>query len=130
MKECFYKMAKVLIVDDSKIIRKGLRSIMEMLGHEVVAEAINGFDGIEKFKQFKPEIVTMDVTMPEVNGISNGVEAVKYIVQEDENAVVIMVTAHGEESKVMQSIEYGALGYVLKPITGEKIKNALKKVGY
>jgi two-component system chemotaxis response regulator CheY len=123
-------MAKVLIVDDSKIIRKGLRGIMEMLGHEVIAEAVNGFDGIEKFKQFKPEIVTMDVTMPEVNGISNGVEAVKHIIQEDKDAIVIMVTAHGEEAKVMQSIEYGALGYVLKPITGEKIKNALKKVGF
>jgi two-component system chemotaxis response regulator CheY len=123
-------MATVLIVDDAKIIRKGIRNIMENLGHTIIAEADNGFDGIEKYKECQPDIVTMDITMPNVNGIDSGVDAVKHIIDFDEDANIIMVTAHGEQDKVMKSIENGALGYVLKPITGDKLRTAIKKLGF
>jgi len=123
-------MATVLIVDDAKIIRKGLRNIMESLGHTIIAEATNGFDGIEQYKEKKPDIVTMDITMPNVGGIDSGVDAVKHIIDFDEDANIVMITAHGEQDKVMKSIENGALGYVLKPITGDKVRAAIKKLGF
>jgi two-component system chemotaxis response regulator CheY len=103
---------------------------METLNHSIIAEADNGFDGVEKYKLKKPDIVTMDITMPKVNGVDSGVDAVKHIIDFDENAKIIMVTAHGEEDKVMKSIENGALGYVLKPITGNKLKLAIQKLGF
>ena len=116
-------MAKIMIVDDSSIVRKTLKKQIEDLGHEVIAEAENGKDAIKKYMRLKPDLVTMDITMP----VTNGILALQEIRFQDENAKVIMITSHGEESLVMDAVSHGASGYVLKPITKEKLETQLKK---
>lgn len=117
-------MLKVLVVDDSLIIRKKLTKIIEKLGHEVVYGAKNGQEGIDSFMAKKPDLVTMDITMPDMDGIT----AVKNIIKEDAEAKIIMVTSHGQEDMVIKSIQSGAVGYVLKPITEDKLATAIGEV--
>jgi len=117
-------MLKVLVVDDSLIIRKKLTKIIEKLGHEVVYGAKNGQEGIDSFISKKPDLVTMDITMPDMDGIT----AVKKIIEEDSEAKIIMVTSHGQEDMVIKSIQAGAVGYMLKPITEEKLAHTIGEV--
>jgi len=86
-------MLKILVVDDSLIIRKKITKLSAELGHKVVYGAKNGQEAIEKYKELKPDLVTMDITMPDMDGI----EAVKHIINEDSEAKIIMVTSHGQE---------------------------------
>lgn len=120
-------MLNILVVDDSVIIRKNLGTLLKELGHNVVGEAANGYDAIQMYKLKKPQLVTMDITMPGVQGVANGIEALKQIRQFDKDAQIIMITSHGEEELVLDAIEAGAKGYILKPINKEKISNILKK---
>jgi len=121
-------MAKVLIVDDAKIMRISLKKIIENLGHEVIGEAGSGYEAIEQYKSLKPDFVTMDITMPAVEGIADGIEAVKEIMKIDKNAKIIMVTSHGEQDKVIKAIQSGASHYILKPIDANKFKEVLDKI--
>jgi len=123
-------MASVLVVDDSRIIRNGLKNVLEKIGHTVVGEAENGFEAIKLYKELFPDLVTMDITMPSVSGISSGMDAVKHIIEFDEFANIIMITAHGEQQKVMKSIKNGAKGYILKPITRDKVRESIQRVGF
>ena len=123
-------MANVLVVDDAKIIRMKLKALFEELGHTVVGDAANGYEGIEMYKKTKPDLVTMDITMPGEQGIADGIEAVKHIVEFDSNAKVIMVTSHGEQDKVIKAIQSGASNYILKPITKDKLTEVLKKMEF
>ena len=117
----------ILIVDDSVIIRKNLASILKDLGHTVVGEAANGYDAIQMYKMRKPDVVTMDITMPGVQGVVDGIDALKRIKEIDADAQIAMITSHGEEELVLDAIEAGAKGYILKPINKEKIESILKK---
>ena len=117
-------MLKVLIVDDSLIIRKKISKILENLGHEVVFDATNGQEAIDAYKNYKPDLVTMDITMPDMDGIT----AVKHIIKDDKEAKIIMVTSHGQEDMVIKSIQSGAVGYILKPITEEKMAQVIGEV--
>lgn len=117
-------MLKVLIVDDSLIIRKKVSKILENLGHEVVFDATNGQEAIDAYVKYKPDLVTMDITMPDMDGIT----AVKHIMKDDKEAKVIMVTSHGQEDMVIKSIQAGAVGYILKPITDEKLAQVIGEV--
>lgn len=121
-------MANIMIVDDVSIMRFTIKGHLQRLGHNIVAEAANGDEAIKMYTTTKPEIVTMDITMPAVNGIRNGIEALEKIREIDKNAKVIMITSHGEEKLVMEAVTKGAKGYVLKPITEEKLKLAIAKV--
>lgn len=121
-------MANIMIVDDVSIMRFTIKGHLQRLGHNIVAEAANGDEAIKMYTTTKPEIVTMDITMPAVNGIRNGIEALEKIREVDKNAKVIMITSHGEEKLVMEAVTKGAKGYVLKPITEEKLKLAIAKV--
>jgi len=121
-------MLKVMIVDDVLVMRYTIKNILEDLGYNVVAQAENGYDAIEKFKTYKPDIVTMDITMPAVNGVENGVEALKEIKKLNSNASVIMLTSHGEQKLVIDAVTSGAKGYILKPITKEKIEDTFGKI--
>ncbi len=112
-----------MIVDDSKIITRTLSKNFETMGFNVVGIAMNGQDAIEMFKKLKPDLVTMDITMP----VMNGIEALQHIREFDEKARIVMVTSHGEEKLVMDAISFGAKGYILKPITPLKIKQAIQK---
>jgi len=117
-------MLKVLLVDDSLIIRKKIKKIVEALGHEVVFSAKDGQESIDAYKQYKPDLVTMDITMPDMDGIT----AVKHIIKSDKEAKIIMVTSHGQEDMVIKSIQAGAVGYMLKPITEDKMAQAIGEV--
>ncbi|MEA3354474.1 MAG: response regulator [Campylobacterota bacterium] len=117
-------MLNVLIVDDSLIIRKKITKLLEKLGHNVVYGAKNGQEAIDAYSSKKPDLVTMDITMPDMDGIT----AVKHIISNDAEAKVIMVTSHGQEDMVIKSIQAGAVGYMLKPITEEKLAASIGEV--
>jgi len=104
-------MPKVLIVDDTAFMRKLLRNILFSGGFDIAGEAENGKQAVEMYKQLKPDIVTMDIVMPEMNGI----EALKAIKKIDPNARVVMCTAVGQEQMVKAAIKLGAKGYIVNP---------------
>lgn len=117
-------MARILLVDDSKTSRKILRSILEENGHEVIGEAENGEEGIEKYKSLHPDITTMDITMP----VLNGLDALKLIMDFDKSAKVIMITAAGQKSKMVDAIKYGAAEFLAKPFDAAQILEIVSKV--
>lgn len=117
-------MARILIVDDSKTSRKILRSILEEYGHEIIAEAVNGEDGLTKFKETEPEITTMDITMP----IMDGIEALRQIKYYNENAKIIMVTAAGQKTKMMDAIRLGAAEFLAKPYEPDQVIELINKI--
>ncbi len=103
-------MLNILIVDDSILVRNSLEKVFTELGYNVVGKADSGTEAVKIFNELNPDLVTMDITMPGITGV----EALKKIISIDENAKVIMVTSHGEEHLVMESIKIGAKGYTLK----------------
>jgi len=114
----------VMIVDDSLILRKTLNSSFTEMGYNVIAQAKSGREAIELYNKNKPDLVTMDITMP----VMSGIEALKAIMGKYKDAKIVMITSHGEEQLVMNAISSGAKGYVLKPVTKEKLQEAIKKV--
>lgn len=121
-------MANILVVDDVKIMRLTIRKHLESLGHTVVADAENGYEAIQQYKRFKPDLVTMDITMPEIDGIGNGIDALEKIKEFDSDAKVIMLTSHGEQKLVIKAISKGSKGYILKPVTKDKLSDVLEKI--
>ncbi len=117
-------MANILIVDDSRTSRKILRQILEDAGHTVVAEGVNGEDGYLKYKELKPDLVTLDITMPKLDGI----EALQLMKKENGDAKVIMITAAGQKEKMIQAIKYGASEFISKPYEAEDVKQIIDKV--
>jgi len=117
-------MAKVLVVDDSIMIRKLIKTILENENHEVIAEASNGEEAYNLFCQYKPDLVTMDVSMPHTNGIV----AVKKIINNYPDANIIMVSAISQRDMVFEALESGAKHYIIKPITKEKILSVINEV--
>ncbi|MCK5111519.1 MAG: response regulator [Arcobacteraceae bacterium] len=121
-------MANILVVDDAKIMRANIKSMLTHLGHTVAGEAENGYEAIEQYKLFKPDLVTMDITMPNYEGIADGIEAVKHIIEFDSNAKIIMITSHGEQDKVIRAIQNGASNYILKPLQIDKLEEIINKL--
>ncbi|SEG00019.1 two-component system, chemotaxis family, response regulator CheY [Caloramator fervidus] len=117
-------MARVLIVDDAAFMRMMLKDILVKNGYEVVGEAPNGLKAVELYKQERPDVVTMDITMPEMDGI----QAVKEIRAFDPNAKIIMCSAMGQQAMVMEAIKSGAKDFIVKPFQPERVLEALKKV--
>ncbi|MEC9488721.1 MAG: response regulator [Halanaerobium sp.] len=117
-------MARVLVVDDAKFMRVTLKNLLEEGGHEVVGEAANGVEAIEKFQELQPDIVTMDITMPEMDGI----EATKKILRENPQANIIVCSAMGQKAMVVEAIQAGAKDFVVKPIKADKMQGALAKL--
>ena len=116
-------MAKILIVDDSRTSRKILRNIIEEMGMEVIDEAVDGSDGVVKFKKHSPDLVTLDITMPVMDGVS----ALKEIIKINPEAKVIMVTAAGQKCNVVEAIKIGAFEFVTKPFEPDVIKDVFQK---
>lgn len=104
-------MKTVLIVDDGTFMRILIKGMLNKNGYEVIGEAEDGNIAIEKYKQLKPDLVTMDITMPNKDGI----DALKEIIEYDENASVVMVTSMGQDSYIKEAIKQGAKGFVVKP---------------
>ena len=117
-------MKKVLIVDDSLFIRAMIRGILVRNGYEVIVEACDGDDAISKYKEFQPDIVTMDITMP----VMGGLEALKEIVKKDASAKVVMISAMGQESYVREAIVAGAKHFIVKPFNEEHIIRTLNSL--
>lgn len=114
----------VLIVDDSLIAVKKLALMLEGLGHKVVGTAGTGEKAVEAYRACNPDLVTMDITMPDMDGV----EATAKIISEFPMARIIMVTSHGQERMVIDSLDAGAKGYVLKPVRTEKLSDMIDKV--
>ena len=116
-------MTRVLIADDASFMRQMIRDIIEPEGFEVVGEASDGVEVIEKFKDLHPDMVMMDIVMPKRSGI----DSVKRIVAMDPTARVVMCSALGQESLVMEAIEAGAKDFIVKPFKPETVVSTLKK---
>lgn len=117
-------MAKILIVDDSRTSRKMLRNILESNGHEIIDEAVNGQEGVQKFQALKPDVVTLDITMPVVDGV----EALKMIKTLDPESKVVMVTAAGQKNKMIECIKAGANEFLTKPFEQQEIVDVINKM--
>lgn len=117
-------MKKVLIADDASFMRMMLRSILEKHNYVVIGEAVNGADAVEKYIALRPDVVTMDITMPEMSGI----EAVSAIKVFDKDAKIMMVSAMGQQSMVMDAIKNGAIDFIVKPFDEEKIIASISKI--
>ncbi len=115
---------KILIVDDAAFMRMMIKNIVVKSGYEVVGEAENGAVAVELYKKYKPDLVTMDITMPEVDGI----QAVKAIREIDPNANIIMCSAMGQQAMVMDAIQAGAKDFIVKPFQQERILQAIERV--
>lgn len=114
---------KVMIVDDAVFMRMMVKDILEKNGFEVVAEAENGAVAVEQYKATTPDVVTMDITMPEMNGI----DALKEIKKIDPNAKVIMCSAMGQQAMVMDAIKSGAVDFIVKPFNADRVMEAIGK---
>lgn len=117
-------MKKVLIVDDAGFMRMTLKVMLERNGFEVLGEAENGAVAIKKYKELSPDIVTMDITMPEKDGI----EALKEIKKIDPDANIVMITAMGQQTNVKEAIIHGAKGFIIKPFKEDCVVNTLNKL--
>ena len=116
--------ARVLIVDDSRMSRQMLRNILEKDGYRVVMEASNGLEGLQAYMKCKPDLVTLDITMPEMDGL----EALEKILSYDPKANAIMITAAGQQEKLMRALKAGAKYFISKPFNDEEILANIKKV--
>ncbi len=117
-------MKKVLIVDDAAFMRMALRNLLEKNDFEIAGEAENGVVGVREYKELHPDVVTMDITMPEMTGI----EALKEIKAFDPEAKVVMVSALGQESFVREAVLSGAKTFIVKPFKEDHVVTALKKI--
>lgn len=110
-------MARILVADDSLIMRRNLKTMLEQAGHQVIAEAVNGSQAFVEYEKHKPDLVTMDITMPGMNGL----EAIRKISEIDPQARIVVVSALAERDMVLEALECGALNYIIKPIVYEKV---------
>lgn len=114
---------KVLIVDDAAFMRMMIKDILTKNGFEIVAEAGDGAQAIEMYKEHSPDLVTMDITMPEMDGITSLKEIRKF----DPNAKIIMCSAMGQQAMVIDAIQAGAKDFIVKPFQAERVLEAINK---
>ena len=118
-------MAKsILICDDAAFMRMMIKDILVKNGYNIAGEAENGVKAVEKYQETKPDLVLMDITMPEMDGI----QALKKIKEGDPNACVIMCSAMGQQAMVIESIQAGAKDFIVKPFQADRVIEAVKKV--
>lgn len=115
---------RVLVVDDAAFMRMMIKDILRKGGYQVVGEAEDGVRAIEKYRELKPDLVTMDITMPDMDGIT----AVKEIRAADPNAIIIMCSAMGQQAMVIDAIQAGAKDFIVKPFQPDRVLEAIRKV--
>jgi len=118
------KEAKILIVDDAVFMRRMLADILKEGGYDIAAEAANGKEGVDQYSKVKPDLVTMDIIMPEMGGI----DAVKEIIGIDKNAVILMVSAMGQQQLVVEAIQAGAKDFIVKPFESSRVLGAVERL--
>lgn len=116
-------MANIMVVDDAAFMRHIIRNILEEAGHSVISEAENGREAVDKYKKYRPDLVTMDVTMPEMEGV----DALREIRAFDPYAVVIMCTAMGQKPIIIEAIKAGAKDFIVKPLQSLRVLEAVNK---
>ncbi len=115
---------RILVVDDASFMRMMVKEILSKNGYEIAGEAENGQKAIEKYNELNPDLVIMDITMPEVDGI----EAVKRIKAEHPEAKIVMCSAMGQQAMVIEAIQAGAKDFIVKPFQADRVLEAVKKV--
>ena len=115
---------RMLVVDDAPFVRRSLSKIAEERGWQVIGEASNGREAVEQYLALKPDIVTMDITMPDMDGIS----AVKEIMKADPQARIVMCTALGQQDMVVDAVRAGARDFIVKPFKKERVLSAIEAV--
>ncbi|MEW5919716.1 MAG: response regulator [Bacillota bacterium] len=115
---------KVLITDDTAFMRMTLRNVLEKNGYEIAGEAEDGQQAVDKYGMIKPDLVTMDITMPNMDGIT----AIKLIMKQDPNAKIVVVSAMGQKALVIEALNSGAKDFIVKPFQPDRIVEALQKV--
>jgi len=115
---------RVLIVDDAMFMRRMLSDILEKGGHTVCGEASTGKEAVDRYKEVKPDLVTMDIIMPDMSGI----EAVKEIKKIDTEAKILMVSAMGQQALVLEAVQAGALDYVVKPFQPSRVLESIDRI--
>ncbi len=117
-------MAKILIADDAKFMRLTLASMVKKGNHEVVGEAENGEEAVRLYKELQPDIVTMDITMP----VMNGIEAIREIMKINSNANIIVCSAMGQQKVVVEAIEAGAKDFIIKPFDESRVLETIDRI--
>ncbi|WP_188455611.1 response regulator [Virgibacillus oceani] len=117
-------MAKILVVDDAKFMRVTLASILKRENHEIIGEAKDGAEAAELYQQVKPDLVTMDITMP----VMNGIDAIKEIMKYDEKATIVVCSAMGQQKVVVEAIELGAKDFIVKPFDENRVLETINRV--
>jgi two-component system chemotaxis response regulator CheY len=117
-------MARILIADDASFMRQMIREIIEPEGHEVVGEATNGIEAVDLYNELSPDLVTMDIVMPKRSGI----DAVKAILAEHPTACVVMCSALGQETLVMEALQAGARDFIVKPFKPDSVVSTIAKM--
>lgn len=114
----------LMIVDDSNIIRNRIERTFQEGDIEIVAQAVNGVEAVQKFKELKPDLITMDLTMPQMDGL----ECIQRIVAEGTGVSILVVSALSDKATALQALQYGARGFVCKPFSQEELSNALERL--
>ncbi len=120
-------MAKILVVDDTIFMRKMLSDILVKDGHEVIGEAENAQEAVHAFEKLKPDLVTLDIIMPEVNGV-DAMKAIRKMIAFNKKARILMVSAMGQQQFVSESIRAGAKDFIIKPFEPANVKSVVRKL--
>jgi two-component system, chemotaxis family, chemotaxis protein CheY len=115
---------RVLIVDDALFMRNMLKDIFMRAGHEVIGEAANGVEAVERYRELRPDLVTMDIVMP----LKSGIEALQEITAEDPAACVIMCSALGQDALVIEAVQSGARDFIVKPFKEERVLDVVRHI--
>ena len=117
-------MARVLVVDDAAFMRKMVTDALTGGGHEIVGEAANGSEAVQRFQELRPDVMTLDITMPEKDGLT----ALRELIAIDPSAKVVMCSALAQESKVLEAVKAGAKDFIAKPFQAQRVLTAIDKV--
>jgi two-component system chemotaxis response regulator CheY len=117
-------MARILVVDDAAFMRRMVSDVLTSGGHEVVGEAADGNEAVERYQELRPDVMTLDITMPEKDGLT----ALRELMALDPGATVVMCSALGQESKVLEAVKAGAKDFIAKPFEAQRVLTAIEKV--
>jgi len=117
-------MARILVVDDAAFMRRMVIDVLQGGGHEVIGEAANGNEAVQRYQELRPDVTTLDITMPEKDGLT----ALKELIAIDPGAKVVMCSALSQESKVLEAVKAGAKDFISKPFQAQRVLSAIEKV--
>jgi two-component system chemotaxis response regulator CheY len=117
-------MARILVVDDAAFMRRMVIDVLQTGGHEVIGEGANGIEAVKRYQELRPDVMTLDITMPEKDGLT----ALRELIAIDPGAKVVMCSALAQESKVLEAVKAGAKDFIAKPFQAQRVLTAIEKV--